>query len=109
VPAPTLSTVIAAARHILQDEDAAGYRVTQARMLRVTNDYLHKVRRDEPDKFFGQLTATVEDLAESAEFPLGWEDVDRAASFVVSRIDLIESEFAAGGRVASMVTLSERG
>lgn len=104
-----MGTVIAAARHILQDEDAEGYRVTPARMLRVANDYLHKQRRDEPDKFFGQLTAAIADLAETDDFPLGWEDVDRAASFIVSRIDLTEDEFSVSGRVATMVTLAERG
>lgn len=104
-----MGTVIAAARHILQDEEVDAYRTTPERMLRVANDYVHKVRRDEPDKFFGQLTAPTDDLAESADFPLGWEDVDRAASFIVSRIDLTEDEFSVSGRVATMVTLSERG
>ena len=45
---PTLNTVIAQARAILQDEVADEYRYTTARLERYVNDYIQEMRRDFP-------------------------------------------------------------
>lgn len=105
---PTLASVIAAARFTVQDEDAEAYRNDDARMLRLVNDYLHQMRRDAPDLFLGSLAAPLADRAAGDDFPLGWAYVDRAAFYVVSRLDMVESEYAVNGRVAAAATIATR-
>lgn len=105
---PTLNTVIAQARAILQDEEASEYRYDTPRLTRYLNDYIQETRRDYPDLFLGSLATAQDDLAGGADFPLGWEYVSRAASYVVGRCDTHEAEHAETGRAATMIALGQR-
>ena len=104
---PTLQDVVTQARDILQDS-VSPFRYSDPKLEQYANDYLHMMRRESPDLFFGSLTAALTNLVLANDFPLGWEYVQRAAAYVVGRADLWEAEHAESGRAAGMLGLSGR-
>jgi hypothetical protein len=100
--ARTVAQAVAAARIILNDTDAAGYRYTDSELTDRVTDALNAIRNRRPDLFIGSWGSLT---TASGDMPLNEQFFTPVVNYVVGMSELKDDEHVLSGRAKVMVDL----